>query len=280
MKNLLPTLIVFTNLLFANLDVLVSIVPEQTFVEAIGGNRVNVSLMVEPASSIHTYEPKASQMVDVSKTSLYFAIGVEFEEVWLPKFQNLNPTMQVLHLDTKIEKIAISHEAHHAHHHHGEDDPHIWTSPANVKIIAHTIYDALSQIDKPNQAYYKKNLDAFLKKIEDTDQTIKKSLSLMQTKKKFMVFHPSWGYFAKAYGLEQIVVEVEGKEPKPKALISLIKEARKTEVKAIFTQPEFSDKVAHIIAKELHIPVIKVSPLAPNWSQNLINIAQSIATHE
>ena len=92
-----------------------------------------------------------------------------------------------------------------------------------------------------------------------------------------MVFHPSWGYFAKAYNLEQIAVEVEGKEPKPKALIRLLKEAKKEKVKAIFTQPEFSDTVARIIAKELQIPVVKVSPLSANWSENLISIAIAIA---
>jgi len=279
MKKLIPILILVTNTLFANLNVIVSILPQQTFVQAIGGECVNVSLMVQPASSIHTYEPKASQMVDVAKASLYFAIGVEFEEVWLPKFKNLNPHLSIIHLDDNIEKIPMSHEEHHTHH-HGEDDLHIWTSPANVKIMAQTIYDTLSQRDKPNEIYYKQNLEAFLKKIEYTDQTIKKSLSMVKADKKFMVFHPSWGYFAKAYGLEQIVVEIEGKEPKPKALILLIKEAKKRKIKAIFTQPEFSDKVAHIIAKELHIPVVKISPLAPNWSQNLIDIAKSIAVHE
>ncbi len=92
-----------------------------------------------------------------------------------------------------------------------------------------------------------------------------------------MVFHPSWGYFAKAYELKQLPVEIEGKSPKPKELIHLIKEAREEQISAIFTQPEFSDSIAKVIANELHIEVIKVSPLAPNWSENLINIAHAIA---
>ena len=108
-------------------------------------------------------------------------------------------------------------------------------------------------------------------------QQIKQILSGITDERKFMVFHPSWGYFAKAYDLEQIAVEVEGKEPKPKELIHLLKEAKEEQVKAIFTQPEFSDAVANVIAKELQIPVVKISPLAPNWSENLINIANTIA---
>ena len=92
-----------------------------------------------------------------------------------------------------------------------------------------------------------------------------------------MVFHPSWGYFAKAYRLTQIAVEVEGKSPKPRELVHLIKEAKKEKVTAIITQPEFSDSSAKIIANELHIPVVKISPMAPNWSENLIQMAKTIA---
>ena len=92
-----------------------------------------------------------------------------------------------------------------------------------------------------------------------------------------MVFHPSWGYFAHAYGLKQVAVEVEGKSPKPRELIELIKEAKNEKIKAIFTQPEFSDSMAKVMASELDIKVIKVSPLAANWSENLIKIADAIA---
>ena len=95
-----------------------------------------------------------------------------------------------------------------------------------------------------------------------------------------MVFHPSWGYFANAYELLQLPVEIEGKNPKPRELIRLIKEARREHISAIFTQPEFSDAMAKIMANELHIKVIKVSPLAEDWSENLVKIAQAIAGKE
>jgi zinc transport system substrate-binding protein len=166
---------------------------------------------------------------------------------------------------------------HHNEHKHQGEDPHIWTSPANVKIIAQNIYHALKEEDPLNTSYYKKNLDIFLASIDETDRQIIDILSSVEDGQKFMVFHPSWGYFAKAYHLRQIAVEVEGKEPKPKELIHLLEEAKEEKVKAIFTQPEFSDTVAKIIAKELQIPVVKVTPLAPNWSENLINIAKAIA---
>lgn len=299
MKKITLIFLLLTSYIFSNINAVVSILPEQTFVKAIGGDKVNISLMVEPGNSPHTYEPKPSQMVEITKADLYFAIDVEFEGVWLPKFQNLNPNMQVIDLADNIKKMQMpkheceeeakeedhsghnhehenEHEDEHVHKHEGED-PHIWTAPANVKIIAQNIYNALIQKDPAHTAYYKRNLEAFISSIDETDKKIAAILSSVADGEKFMVFHPSWGYFAKAYHLTQVAVEVEGKEPKPKELIHLLQEAKEEKVKAIFTQPEFSDTTAKIIAKELQIPVVKVSPLAPNWSENLINIANAIA---
>jgi zinc transport system substrate-binding protein len=283
MKKIIFTTLLFNTLIFANINTIVSILPQKTFVKAIGGDKVNVSLMVLPGDSPHTYEPKPSQMKDVAKATLYFAIGVEFEHVWLPKFQSLNPDLKIIDLTQDIHKIPMTaHNEHNEHHQHEQEglDPHIWTSPANVKIIAHNIYKALQKADPGNTNYYKKNLDAFLVKIDETDKAIKKILSSIPKGAKFMVFHPSWGYFAKAYGLEQLPVEVEGKSPKPRELIHLIKKAREEKIKAIFTQPEFSDATAKIIAKELGIPVIKVSPMDAHWSQNLIKMAKAIAGND
>ena len=290
MKKILLISLLSTTYIFSNINTVVSILPQQTFVKAIGGDKVDVALMVRPGNSPHTYEPKPSQMIEIAKADLYFAIDVEFEQVWLPKFKNLNSNMQVIDLADNITKIQIqkapeekctseghdSHAHHDAHDHEG-DDPHIWTAPANVKIIAQNIYDALVKNDAENKDYYKKNLEVFLASIDETDKQVSQILSTLSKSRRFMVFHPSWGYFAKAYNLEQIAVEVEGKEPKPKELIHLLKEAKEEKVNAIFTQPEFSDTVAKIIAKELQIPVVKVSPLSSNWSQTLIKIANTIA---
>lgn len=285
MKKVIILLLLSTTYILSNINTVVSILPEQTFLKAIGGDKVNITLMVQPGNSPHTYEPKPSQMLSVAKAELYFSIGVEFENVWLAKFQNLNHSMHIVNLAAHIEKMAMG-EAHHEHesmhdahehHEHTGLDPHIWTSPENVKTIAQNIFNALAMYDAENKAYYKQNLEAFLSKIDQTDTEIKALLSELRGSRTFMVFHPSWAYFAKAYGLEQVAVEVEGKEPKPKELVRLLKEAKEEKVKAIFTQPEFSDTTANIIAKELHIPVVKVSPLAPNWSENLLNITKAIA---
>lgn len=287
MKKIVFTFLLLSSYIFSNINTVVSILPVQTFVKSIGGDKVNVAVMVQPGNSPHNYEPKPSQMVDVNKAALYFAIGVEFENVWLSKFKNLNSKMHIIELAENVKKMQMQNEhtqdaeheghGHHDAHAHEGEDPHIWTSPSNVKIIAKNIYNALKKHDPENTDYYKRNLDIFLASIDETDRLIIDILSSLDEGEKFMVFHPSWGYFAKAYNMQQIAVEVEGKEPKPKELIDLLKEAKEEKVKAIFTQPEFSDTTARVIAKELQIPVVKVSPLAADWSENLIKMAKSIA---
>jgi zinc transport system substrate-binding protein len=196
--------------------------------------------------------------------------------------------MQVIDVARGIKKLAMQphtddHDSHEAHGHekkHTSLDPHVWTSPANVQVIAKNIYEALAKADPDNQNYYRENLEIFLKQTARTDKQVRSILQGIPKGSKFMVFHPSWGYFAHDYDLVQLPVEVEGKSPKPRELIKLIKEAKAEKIKAIFTQPEFSDAVAKTMAKELGIKVIKVSPMNEHWSENLLNIAQAIAGKE
>ena len=293
-KLLFSSLLLVGSLLQANVNAVVSILPQKTFLEKIGGDKVDVELMVKPGNSPHTYEPKPSQMKAISKADIYFSIGVEFEHSWLPKFQNQNKKMKLANMAKGIKKIEIAAHKHHdredvhhdydehkehAHHDHDHDslDPHVWTNPSNVKIMAKNIFTYLSKMDKANKAYYQKNYEDFIAHINQTDTAIKDILKDIPEHSKFMVFHPSWGYFAKEYNLEQVTIETEGKSPKPKELHHIIEEAKEEKVKAIFTSPEFSDSIAKQIARELNIPVIPISPLNPKWSENLINLAKNIA---
>ncbi len=277
-------IICFSSIAFAKINTVVSIMPQKAFVEAIGGELVNVEVMVLPGNSPHNYEPKPSQMKAIDAADLYFTIGVEFEGVWMKKFANQNKKMKIVNSTKDIKKIFMPEE-HHAedtnakqhHHEHGGLDPHVWTSPANVKTIAFNIRETLSSLDPEHKAIYQANYEAFRAKIDATDMQIKTILKDLRPQTKFMVFHPSWGYFAQQYGLVQVAIEVEGKEPKPRELAQIIKEAKEEGVRAIFTQPEFSDKSARQIANELKIDVIKASPLALDWDNNLITLAKAIA---
>jgi len=314
-KVLLIGLLSLGNFLYANINAVVSILPQQTFLKAIGKDKVNITLMVKPGNSPHTYEPKPTQMKAISKADIYFAIDVEFEKVWLKKFSDINKKMKIVDISENIARMAMEKHSHHDDHdghdekkhddhdghddhddhdghdekkhddHDGHDDhdehestdPHVWVSPKNVKQIATNIYKALIKIDAKNSNYYKQNYEEFMAKINKTDSDIKNILSKTPKHSKFMVFHPAWGYFARDYDLEQLAIEVEGKNPKPKTITHLIEEAKEENVKAIFTAPEFSDNIANMIANELNIKVIKVSPLNPKWSKNLKRLAKAIA---
>jgi len=280
-KFIIILILGFITVLNAKVNAIVSILPEVTFVKAIGGDKVNISLMVKPGNEPHTYEPKPSQMKDISKANIYFAIGVEFENVWLKKFKNQNHNMNIIDLSKNITKIKISehHEEnnHNKEHSHNGLDPHIWTSPYNVKIIAKGIYTTLIKFDPKNKTYYKNNYIKFLNHINQTDEKIKMILSDVKNGTKFMVFHPAWGYFARDYHLIQSAIEVDGKKPKPRQIIYIINEAKNQNIKAIFTAPEFNQKVAKQIANQVGVPVVKVTPLNSKWSENLINLATKIA---
>jgi zinc transport system substrate-binding protein len=273
MKIFLLLLILFAHV-WGKLPVVVSILPQKTFVKKIGGDQVAVQVMVQPGSSPHTYEPKPSQMKQVAASALYLAIGVEFESVWLPKFHDLNPALPIIDISAKIPRRAMQEkDAAKAH----SLDPHIWTSPANVRTIARNTLEALQHADPKHADLYRANCDAFLEEIRATDTRLHALLDPLPKGTAFMVMHPSWGYFADAYGLHQMPMEIAGKRPKPRELVALIKQARAQHVRAIFTQPEFSDSLANVLAHELHIPVRKVSPMAPDWSANLLRLAADIA---
>jgi len=271
----------------AKLNVVVSILPEKFFVEQIAKDNAHVTVMVPPGSSPHTYEPKASQMRAISDADLYFAIGVEFEGAWLPRFRSQNPKLTIVDLSKAVRKIPMAPEhVHHEKEHRSESehdheghglDPHIWLSVRNIQKMAPLIEKALESKDPEHSAEYRKNLDAFEKSLQALDRKISGILTKVPKGSAFMVFHPSWGYFARDYGLRQLPVEVEGKAPKPRQLMQLIDTARKAKIRAIFVQPEFSDKSARLLAQELGIPVMKISPLAEDWSGNLLRLSRAVA---
>ncbi|MGD9823611.1 metal ABC transporter solute-binding protein, Zn/Mn family [Desulfobacter sp.] len=275
-------------------SVFVSIVPQQYFVQQIGKDKVAVSVMVQPGASPATYEPKPAQMAKLSGTRLYFSIGVPFETFWLDKIASASPDMTIVHTDKGIEKQPMG-----AHHHEGEDqadhhddkarteedhdhgndhghaglDPHIWLSPRLVKIQAGHILGALTAADPENKDFYTANYNAFIKEIDLLDQDLSQMLK-DNAGMQFMVFHPSWGYFARDYNLKMIPIEIEGKDPKPATLQALIRHARDQRIKVIFVQPQFSTKSAELVAKEINGQVIPANPLAPDWLDNMKKMAE------
>jgi len=257
------------------LKVIVSIVPQKYFVEKIGGGLVDVSAMVLPGASPATYGPKPQQMVGLTKARIYFAVGVPFEKVWLKKFVNVNPAMTVVHTEDGIEKISMEGQDFHGEetHHHGIKDPHIWLSPPLVMIQSRNIFYALTTVDSEHKEVYTKNYKSFIREVVDIDLQIRDVFSGEGEGARFMIYHPAWGYFARSYGLKQIPVEIEGKEPTARELEHFVHSASREGVKAIFVQPQLSSKSAHTIAKAIGCQVMFADPLAENWSENLLDVA-------
>jgi zinc transport system substrate-binding protein len=273
----------------ARLFVFVSILPQHYFVQQIGRSLVNVSVMVHPGASPAVYEPKPSQMAALSKADIYFAVGVPFERTWLNKISAANPGMRVVHTDNGIEKRVMAghrheeteheeknHGSHHNDHDTREPDPHIWLSPRLVITQVKTITAALQKADPTNAAAYETHSRQFIDRIQNLDRELTRLFSGF-TGRPFMVFHPSWGYFADAYGLKQVAIEVEGKSPKPALLRKLIAHARENHIRVIFAQPQFSAKSAELIAREINGKVIFADPLALDWEKNLTDAAHKFA---
>ncbi len=262
--------------------VFVSIVPQKYFVQQISKGLVHVEVMVQPGASPATYEPKPSQMAKLSSCAAYFAIGVPFEKAWLGKISAVNANMKIIQTDRDIEKIAMArhfHEgeevSHHEKDHSGDTllDPHIWLSPILVKKQAVAILHGLTAISPEHATDFETNYHVFIEKIDALDVLLK---TLFKDRKgmRFMVFHPSWGYFAQEYGLEQIPIEIEGKAPKPAQLTELIQYAKGNSIRIIFVQPQFSQKNAQVVAREIDGKVIFADPLAEDWFANLREVAE------
>jgi len=267
------------------LDVMVSIVPQRYFVARIGGDHVTVNVMVEPGASPATYEPKPEQMKALSGAVAYFSIGVPFENAWLDKIAAANEGMMMVDTIANVERMSMATHPHHAgedekeeEHDHAEapPDPHVWLSPRLVKVQSQAIYEALVELNPVHEAAYRANLEAFVADIDALEADIRETLSGLESK-KFMVFHPSWGYFARDFGLEQIPIEVGGQEPSAWELARLIEQARAENIRVIFAQPEFSTENAETIAQEIGGEVLLISPLAPDWLENMRMVAQTFA---
>jgi zinc transport system substrate-binding protein len=267
----------------------VSIAPQEFFVRKICGDLFEVSVMVAPGADAHTFEPKPRQMIALAGASIYFAIGVEFEKTWLDRFQAVNRDLKIVHTQNGIQKIPIAalghqkkdaifnqvseHTGHGQAHGHSGLDPHIWLSPPLVKILARNIRDALQAVDPTHGSVYEANCQMFMAELDKLDTELR-GIFRGREGLGFMVYHPSWGYFAHTYQLKQIPVEIEGKAPKPAQLQELITHAKKHDIRVIFVQPQFSARSAELIAREIGGQVAFVDPLARHWAANLREVAQ------
>ncbi len=272
----------------------VGIPPLAWFVEQIGGDDVVVTVMAPPGSNPHLFEPKPRDLARLAEVDVYFFLGSSFESAWLPRFRAVNPSMRVVDAAEGVRRISMAGDHHHHDHHdHDEDedssgdghehdhdheltDPHVWLSPANALVIAENISEALAALLPGRRNAIIERHRELAERIHSLDTELRDLFS-RSGGKRFLVFHPAWGYLADAYGLEQVTVEIEGKEPKPAELATLIRMAEEQDIDTVFVQPQFSKKSAETIARAIGGDVTAIDPLSADWYENLRSAAVKIA---
>lgn len=254
------------------LKIIVSIPPQAYFVERIGGSSVDIVTLINPGQSPTVFDPTPKLMTEIQRADIYFTVGVPFENGLLPKIIALWPELSVVDLSLDNHNSlnqTDSSESHgdHAHNHNG-GAPHVWLDPLNVKQMATIICDNLTEANPIKASVYRNNLDLFVQDLDSVDNEIRWRLATVK-RRTFYVYHPAYDQFADAYGLTQMPIEINGKEPSAHQLIIFIEQAKQDSVQAIFVQPQFSGKSAGTITDAVGAKLIEMDPLAFDYLQNL-----------
>lgn len=273
----------------APLRIAVSVQPIATFVEQVGGEHVEVQSMVRPGYSPATYDPTPRQIGDLANAVAYIRTGVPFENAWMERLRSANPRMRILDLRDGMELRKLEAHHHEDEHRHDdahrqedmhadthEQDPHIWTSPVLVMQMVVQIRDLLSELDPAHREQYARNQADFSERLRQLDRELHALLDPLPNR-RFLVFHPAWGYFADTYGLEQEAIEMQGKQPGARALAELVDRARRSGTRVVFVQPQFDRRHAQRVADAIGGRVIAVDPLAANYIDNLLGAARQFA---
>lgn len=263
--------------------VTVTIQPQKYFAEKIAGDRFAINCIVPPGSNPEAYDPSPSHLVHLGKSVAYFKIGhIGFELAWMDKLEQNNPQMKIFDNSTGINILTGTHEHNESevendnHHHHFDADPHTWSSPKNVRIIAKNMYDAFVSLDPAGEKIYRKNYEELLAEVNQVDSIMTRKLAPVKGT-MFAIYHPSLSYLAKDYNLHQLSLEYNGKEPSAFYLKKAIDVAREKHVKVIFIQQEFDAKQAESFAQEIDGKVVSINPLSYNWKEELLRITDAIA---
>ena len=248
------------------IGVVVSILPQVEFVEQVGGEKVKITLMIPPGANPHTYEPTPAQLKRVSEAKVYFKVGsgIEFELVWMDKITSCNEKILVVDCSREIKLI--------------DNDPHIWLSPKNARKMVENICQGLIQVDPENKDYYLTRKQIYIQKLIELDREISGRLT-GKKKRKFIAYHPAWAYFAREYGLQQIPVKKEGKQPTLKTIMWVINQARSEKVRVIFVSPQFDVEGAKLIANEIKGEILMADPLAKDYIQNMRKITEVLGKY-
>lgn len=258
----------------ADTTLTVSILPLRQIVSSIVGDDIKIEVLVPAGASPETFEPTARQIAALDRSTLVFSVGlIDFERNLLAR---IGSPERMVDLSSGIEPIAgdCSHVKTGKQHAHGID-PHIWTSPRELRIMARNAYEAIAR-QWPDSVKYRDNyalLDTRLRALDSlTAAEIARS-----GRSYFLIYHPALTYYARAYGIRQVAIEEEGKEPSPKRLSRLIEQAHKDGIRRVFYQSQFPASSVEILASDIGASPVAIDPLAEDVTGNIRHITQLIA---
>jgi zinc transport system substrate-binding protein len=260
----------------------VSIQPQKYFVRAITGDSVSVNVMIPPGASHSSYEPTARQMNLLVNSDAYLRIGqLDFELAWMPRFTGINPSLKTFDLSEGIDLIQGLHE-----HHGGVEgsadergiDPHIWMSPANVRIMAKNILNAMVSLYPADSGYFRGNYNTFIQTVDSVISLYEKNARVLEGR-SFIIYHPALAYLARDYKMKQVVLEFDGKEPPPAHIRQIIDLAREQDIHTVFVQKQFSIDNSRSLASEIDADIIRIDPMDEDWKGQMVYILDLLLTN-
>lgn len=260
------------------LRVVAGVLPVRYLAEQIGGTQVRADLMVPPGREPHTYEPTPQQIAVLSRAQIYVAVGMPFEEALLPKITASVPTLTVVDLRKGVPLRPIDGGSRITFGPGSATDaaldPHIWLGPHELAIEAATLRDAFTAARPASRALFDSNFRSFIERLNAVDRRIAEMLRPLDGR-SILVFHPAFGYFTDTYGIRQLSIEQNGREPGPRALLDVINRARAAGVHSVFVEPEFAETTAKRIAEALKVQVVTINPLEPDVLANFTAMAKA-----
>lgn len=260
------------------IPVFVAIAPQAFLAESIAGPHAAVSVLVRQNQDPHLFEPTPSQLSALAAARVYFRIGMPFESQLLKRIRPLCPALRIEDPTASIPRRAMAeeHDAHGESPHAGErgdPDPHVWMAPGLLATQAVSIAAVLTDLDPAHADVFGRNLKDLLARLNALDARLRDSLTPFKGR-TFCVFHPSFGYFADAYDLRQMPVEIEGKSPSPRQLAELTRQLRANRIALIIVQPQFDTHAAAALAKTVNATIAPVDPMSADILDSLETLGQ------
>lgn len=250
----------------------VSISPLKYFAGELAGDFLQVNVMVPETSNPATYEPTPKQMSLLARSDAYLGVKpLIFEKTWMPKFKFANKDMKIYDMSKGID--FINRKA--GRQGTKSADPHVWISPQTVETLVKNMRDALLELYPGNEKEIKENYQSLQKVIKQKHQFLKQTFQERE-EISFLIFHPALGYLARDYGLNQLIIQHQGKEPSPRELRRITEKARKNDVSQVFVQKQFDTRNAETVADELGVELTLINPLAKNWPEEIEKIGRSL----